>query len=563
MARARTAAKTAAATEIATKVATLTTAEAAVETMHRNGIDTLYCLPGVQNDMFFDALHGAQDRIRPIHTRHEQSTAYMALGAAMATGKPQAYAVVPGPGFLNTTAALSTAYACNAPVLAVVGQIQAATIGHNIGQLHEIPDQLAIMRGLTKWSDRINAPADAPLKVAEAFRHMRSGRARPVGLECAIDVWGRKAAVALPPGPCAPDLVPVDTDAAEAAAKLLGGAANPMIFVGSGAMEASAEVTQLAEMLQAPVVMAKMGRGVMDGRNPLAASTIEGHELWAKADVVLGVGTRMLMPLQAWGTDANLKVIRIDADPDEIERVNRPALGIVGDAAPVLRAVIAALGRHNRKRTSRAEEMAEVHGRANALIARLEPQLSLLGAIRDALPEDGIFVDELTQLGYAARISFPTYRPRTYISPGYQGTLGWGLGTALGVKAACPDKAVVSVTGDGGFLFQVQELATSVQHRIPVVIVLVNDGAYGNVRRIQATGYGNRLIASDLMNPDFNKLAGAFGVNYARAATPAALRKAMEKGFAADVTTLIEVPAGVMPDPWSLIRQGRNRPARP
>jgi acetolactate synthase-1/2/3 large subunit len=559
MARARTAAKTAAATEIAT----MTTAEAAVETMHRNGIDTLYCLPGVQNDMFFDALHGAQEHIRPIHTRHEQSTAYMALGAAMATGNPQAYAVVPGPGFLNTTAALSTAYSCNAPVLALVGQIQAATIGHNLGQLHEIPDQLAIMRGLTKWSERISSPADAPLKVTEAFRQMRSGRRRPAGLECAIDVWGRKAAVALPPGPCAPDIAPVDADAAEAAAKLLGNAVNPMIFVGSGALDASPEVTRLAELLQAPVVMHKMGRGVLDGRNPLALSTVEAHELWPRVDVALAVGTRFLTPQQAWGTDAGLQVIRIDADPDEIERVRKPALGIVGDAAPVLRAIAAALGRHNRRRASRAEEMAGVHARANALIARLEPQLSLLGAIREALPEDGIFVDELTQIGYAARISFPTYAPRTYISPGYQGTLGWGLGTALGVKAACPDRAVVSITGDGGFMFQVQELATSVQHRLPVVVVLVNDGAYGNVRRIQATGYGNRLIASDLLNPDFNRLAGAFGVNFARATTPAALRKAMEKGFAADTTTLIEVPAGVMPDPWSLIRQGRNRPAGP
>ena len=557
MRRAKTAAKTAAATAETT---TMTTAEAAIETMVRNGIDTLYCLPGVQNDMFFDALHGAQDRMRPIHTRHEQSTAYMALGAAMATGKPQAYAVVPGPGFLNTTAALSTAYACNAPVMAVVGQIQASTIGHNLGQLHEIPDQLAIMRGLTKWSDRITSPGDAGLKVTEAFRQMGSGRKRPVGLECAIDVWGRKAAVALPPGPCVPDAMVVDTDLAEAAAKLLGGAKQPMIFVGSGALDASAEVTELSAMLQAPVVMGKMGRGVLDGRNPLALSSVEGHELWARADVVLAVGTRLLTPLQGWGTDAGLKIIRVDADPDEIERVQKPALGIVGDAAPVLRAILAALGKHNGKRPSRAAEMAEVHGRANALIARLEPQLSLLGAIRDALPEDGIFVDELTQLGYAARISFPTYAPRTYISPGYQGTLGWGLGTALGVKAACPDRAVVSVTGDGGFMFQVQELATSVQHGLPIVIVLVNDGAYGNVRRIQATGYGNRLIASDLRNPDFMKLAGAFGVHGVRATTPDALRKAMVKGFAADTTTLIEVPAGVMPDPWNLIRQGRNRP---
>ena len=538
----------------------LTTAEAAIAMMTSNGIDTLYCLPGVQNDHFFDALHGAQDRIRPIHTRHEQATAYMALGAAMATGKPQAYAVVPGPGFLNTTAALSTAYACNAPVLAVVGQIQAATIGHNLGQLHEIPDQLAIMRGLTKWADRITSPADAVPKLEEAFRKMRSGRPRPVAVECAIDVWGRRADVALPAGPVAAEVTPVDTDEAAAAAKLLGGAKRPLIFVGSGALEASLEVTALAEALQAPVVSQKMGRGILDGRNPLSVSTVEAHALWGEADVVLAVGTRLLIPLQSWGTDAGLKIIRIDADPEELDRLHKPAIGIVGDAAPVLRAILADLPRHNSRRPSRAAEMAEVHARGNAAISVLQPQLAYLAAIRAELPDDGIFVDELTQLGYAARVSFPTYAPRTYISPGYQGTLGWGLATALGVKVACPGRAVVSVTGDGGFMFNVQELATAVQHRIPIVIVLVNDGAYGNVRRIQATSYGNRLIACDLQNPDFMKLADAFGVQGIRVRTPEQLRKALRKGFASDVATLIEIPAGPMPDPWGLLRQGRIRP---
>lgn len=539
----------------------MSTAEATIEAMISNGIDTLYCLPGVQNDHFFDALHGAQDRIRPIHTRHEQATAYMALGAAMATGKPQAYSVVPGPGFLNTTAALSTAYACNAPVLAVVGQIASATIGQNLGQLHEIPDQLAIMRGLTKWADRIASPADAPVKMAEAFRKMRSGRPRPVAVECAIDVWGRRADVVMPTA-TAGDVTPVDTDATAAAAKLLGAAKRPLIFVGSGALEASAEVTALAEMLQAPVVSQKMGRGILDSRNPLSVSTVEAHALWGAADVVLAVGTRLLTPLQSWGLDADLKIIRIDADPDELERLAKPAIGIVGDAAPVLRAILADLPRHNTKRPSRTAEMAEVHARGNAAIAFLQPQLSYLAAIRDELPQDGIFVDELTQLGYAARVSFPTYAPRTYISPGYQGTLGWGLATALGVKVAHPDRQVVSVTGDGGFMFNVQELATAVQHRIPIVIVLVNDGAYGNVRRIQATSYGNRLIASDLQNPDFMKLADAFGVQGLRAKTPEQLRKALRKGFASDLATLIEVPAGPMPDPFGLLRQGRARPLK-
>jgi acetolactate synthase I/II/III large subunit len=536
----------------------LTTGEAAVATLARNGIDTVYCLPGVQNDYLFDALHGAQDRIRAVHTRHEQGAAYLALGAAMASGKPQVYAVVPGPGFLNTTAALSTAYAVNAPVLALVGQIAQSAIGRGYGHLHEIPDQLGIMRSLTKYADRIHAPHEAPLKVTEAFREMRSGRPRPVALECAIDVWSRRAPVTIPAA-AEPEQAAIDPDAIAQAAKLLGEAARPMIVVGGGAQDASAEVTAIAEMLQAPVIAHRMGQGVMDRRNPLAGNILVGHKLWETADAVLAVGTRLNVPLTQWGTDANLKVIHIDADADELDRVQRPAIGIVGDAAPVLRELLDALPRHTRRREPRRDELLGLHAEMDAKVAFLQPQIAYLEAIRAELPEDGIFVDELTQLGYVGRMVFPVYRPRTYISPGYQGTLGWGVATALGVKLARPDKPVVAVSGDGGFLFNAQELATAVQQRIPVVIVLMNDNAYGNVRRIQADMFGNRLIASDLHNPDFQKFVESFGALAMRATSPAELREKLRTALKADVPTVIEVPAGPMPDPWRVLRPPRNR----
>src|SRR5262252_3546471 len=214
---------------------TLTTAQTVVSMLEVNGIDTIFCLPGVQNDPFFDALYDRTNAIRPIHARHEQACAYMALGYAMATGKPSAYVVAPGPGFLTPTAALSTAYAVNAPVLALTGQIQQAMIGRNVGLLHELPDQLAIMRGLTKWAASITTPAAAPGLVNEAFRRLLSGRKRPVALECVMDTWGRKAP-AEPPGSTAkPDPCPVDEDAVERAAKLLGHAQRPLILVGGGA----------------------------------------------------------------------------------------------------------------------------------------------------------------------------------------------------------------------------------------------------------------------------------------------------------------------------------------
>ena len=537
----------------------MTTGEAAVESLIVNGIEQVFCLPGVQNDYLFDALHGAQDRIRAVHTRHEQGAAYMALGAAMASGKPAAYAVVPGPGFLNTTGALCTAYAVNAPVLALVGQIPAAAIGRGYGLLHEIPDQLGTMRSLTKYADRITAPHEAPLKVTEAFRQMLSGRPRPVALECAMDVWSRRAPVAIPAAAQA-DAIPVDTDAVEHAAKLLGEAQRPMIIVGGGAQGASSEVAAIAEMLQAPVIMFRMGQGVLDRRHPLAGNILVGHKLWEHADVVLSVGTRLNTQVQQWGTDPALKIIRIDADAEELDRVERPAIGICGDSAITLRALLDAVPRHNRKREPRADEMAALRAHADAEIAILQPQLAYLAAIRAELPEDGIFVDELTQLGYAARMAFPVYRPRTFISPGYQGTLGWGVATALGVKVARPDVPVVAVSGDGGFLFNAQELATAVQQRIRVVIVLVNDNAYGNVRRIQADMFGNRIIASDLHNPDFQKFVNSFGALALRANSPDELRAALRTALKADGPAVIEVPAGPMPDPWRILLPPRIRP---
>ena len=166
-----------------------TVAELVVETLIQNGIDRLYCLPGVQNDDFFDALYDAQNRLTPIQTRHEQGAAYMALGAALATGRPQAFAVVPGPGFLNAGAALATAYATNAPVMALVGQIPLRTIGKGFGLLHELPDQFGTLESLTKQAGRIEGGAGAHALLQSAFTAMQSGRRGPVGVEVPVNVW--------------------------------------------------------------------------------------------------------------------------------------------------------------------------------------------------------------------------------------------------------------------------------------------------------------------------------------------------------------------------------------
>jgi len=535
------------------EIQTMTAGEAVVDGLIRNGIDTLFCLPGIQNDLFFDALHARTDEIRPIHTRHEQAVAYMALGAAQATGKPSAFCVVPGPGFLNAATALATAYSTSSKVVALLGQINLAAIDRGYGLLHEVRDQIGILRTMTKWAERIESPGDAARLTQEAFRQLGAGRPRPVGLECPMDVWGRKAPVTLPGGPAEDEVLPVDTDKVEEAAKLLGAAKNPMIVVGGGAQDASVEVRRVAEMLEAPVCGFRLGRGVLDSRHHLSITMPTGHRLWKDVDVVLGVGTRMQPHQQLWGTDKDLKIIRIDLSQEEMDRITRADVGIVGDSATVLTALAEALPKHNSARASRKEEMDEASAKTMEMLSPLAPQLAYIDAIRNALPEDGVFVDELTQVSYISRLAMPVYNPRSYIASGYQGTLGWGYAAGLGVKVARPDAPVLSINGDGGFMFNVQEMATAVRHGINLVAVVFNDGAFGNVQRIQKLSYGNRTIASDLTNPDFGKLADSFGVASLRATSPDALQDRLEEAFKMNAPVLIEAPVGEMPDPWSSV----------
>jgi acetolactate synthase-1/2/3 large subunit len=381
---------------------------------------------------------------------------------------------------------------------------------------------------------------------------MATGRPGPAALECAIDVWGRSAPLPASTPPAATPPQTIDDDAIREAAKRLASAKRPFIVAGGGAQGASAEVTELSRLLQAPVLGYRRGRGVLDSRDPLSVTLPLGRELWGEADVVLGVGSRLFYGLTQWGTDRDLAIIRVDADPDEPERVMRPAAALIGDAKPILRRLIDALPVG--KRPSRKAEMEERQAKTRARLDKLKPQVGFLEAIRAELPEDGIFVDEVTQIGFAARLLLPVYQPRTFLSPGYQDNLGWGYATALGAQHARPDVPVLAISGDGGFLFTSNELATAVRHRIPLTVVVFNDGAFGNVRRIQEESFGNRLIACDLANPDFLRYAESFGAAAERARNPQELRAALKRAFKRrDGPSLIEVPVGTLPSPWEFI----------
>jgi acetolactate synthase-1/2/3 large subunit len=530
----------------------VTGAEILVDALAAHGVDTIFGLPGLQLDYIFDALYGRQDAIRVIHTRHEQATAYMAFGYAQASGRVGTCLVVPGPGVLNATAALSTAYACNAPVLCITGQIPSAHIGGGLGFLHEIPDQTRALASVSKWQGRINAAADAPALVDEAFRQLNSGRRRPVVLEIPPDIAAGRIAPP-PPAPPAPVVAPPepDADAIVRAAAMLVGARHPAIFVGGGAIDAEPQLRALAEMLQTPVIMSEHGMGALDIRHPLAQTLQVGNDLWPTIDVALAVGTRFFHPIVHWGRDDDVRLIRIDIDPMQSVDAWPPDVRIVADARAALAALVDAVAAVNRQRPNREAEFARIKAAKEAALGELlPPQRAYTKVIRDALPEDGVVCFDVTQLHFYSWWGYPVYRPRTVIQPGYQGTLGYGYPTALGAKVALPDRPVVYVGGDGGFMFNCQELSTAMRFDIGVVAIVFNDRAYGNVRRGQQEMFAGRLIASDLRNPDFETFVGSFGMDYWRCDSPETLAPVLEAALATGRPGFIEVTIDGFPNPF-------------
>jgi acetolactate synthase I/II/III large subunit len=537
----------------------MTGAAALLNGLLGEGVDTIFGLPGGQLDPFFDAMYAAGSRIRYVGARHEQGAAYMAFGYARATGQPAVYAVVPGPGVLNSSAALCTAYACNAPVLCLTGQIPSQSIGRGFGELHELPDQLGILKRLTKWAARVDSAADASPLVARAFQELRSGRPRPVALEMACDVMAVEAEVR--DGHSArPRVLPeIDLDSVRRSADVIAAARFPMIYVGGGAVDAAPEVRALAELLNAPVVAFRSGRGIVSDAHPLGLSLPAGHRLWPEVDVVIGIGTRMMEPLRHWGADADLKVVRIDVDAEELTRYGEPTVAIHGDSRQVVQALVAALETRAAKRVAATPRIAEAKAATAAAVEQVQPQVAYLRAIRGALPASGVFCDEITQCGFASWYAFPVSEPRQHINCGYQGTLGYGYATALGVKVARPDVPVVSIAGDGGFLFTLEELATAVQYNIGLKTIVFNSNSFTNVQRQQREWFGGRIIGSDLRNPDFCRVAEAFGAAAYRATTPSDLGATLERALAEPGPALIEVPVGDMASPWKHIMLPRVR----
>jgi acetolactate synthase I/II/III large subunit len=529
--------------------------EAIVSGLVAHGVNTVFGLPGAQIYGLFDAFQQAQ--LKVIGARHEQACGYMAFGYARASGKPGVFSVVPGPGVLNAGAALLTAFGANEPVLCLTGQVPTAFLGKGRGHLHEMPDQLATLRSFVKWAERIEYPANAPALVARAFQEMQSGRRGPASLEMPWDVFTQKVEVGAAD---VFDLFPApqpDPDRVKAAAALIGVSKAPMIFVGSGAIHAGDEILELAELIDAPVVAFRSGRGIVSNAHELGLTMAAAYRLWPKTDLMIGIGTRLELPtMSRWPYRPDgLKSVRIDIDASEIRRYP-PDAAVVADAKAGTSELLAAVRKAGYAKISgRRAAIREASAAALQEIQKIQPQMAYLNILREVLPPHAIVTDELSQVGFASWYGFPVYEPRTFISSGYQGTLGAGFPTALGAKVAHPDRPVVAITGDGGFMFAVQELSTAVQFKIGVVTLVFNNNSYGNVRRDQRERFDGRVIASDLVNPDFLKLAESFGVGAARVTSPDQFRPALEKALKDGGPYLIdvEVPRDSEVNPWAFI----------
>lgn len=537
----------------------MTGGQALVRSLVREGVEMVFALPGAQVMRIFDAFYDQPD-IRLLTVRHEQTTTFMADGYARIKGKPGVALVVPGPGVLNASAGLGTAYATSSPVLLLAGQIESDQLGKNRGALHEIDDQLDFVRPLTKWCRRVLNVAEIPGAIHEAMRQMKTGRPRPTEVEIPPDVLASSAEVELIEPEVYPPAVP-DRKLMSRAADLLAGAKKPLIWAGGGVIlaDASRELTALAQTAGIPVATTAEGKGSIPEDHVLSLGVAYhgiGAPAWAspKADVLLAVGTRFSRQMSGAVKPQNhQRLIQIDADAEVIGR-NYPAeIAIVADAKIALKMLLEEVGSKESPRERWAvSELDEMRKKNRQRLEELAPaQCEIIGQIQQALGEEAIVVSGITNIGYWSHFAYQIKKPRTYLTASYFATLGFAFPTALGAKMAAPDRPVVSFSGDGGFMYGLPELATAVKHGINVIALVFVDNAFGASLNDQRTRYQGRLIGTDLYNPSFAQVAELFGAKGIQV-EPENIGKGLRQAIEAQRPTVIEVPIPTLEPPFQI-----------
>ncbi|HWH94774.1 MAG TPA: 5-guanidino-2-oxopentanoate decarboxylase [Baekduia sp.] len=523
-----------------TAIGKLTGGQAVTQALAAHRVDVVWGIPGTHNLEIYAHLPSAG--IRHVSPRHEQGAGFAADGYARVTGRPGVCIMTSGPAMLNAATALGQAYSDSVPVLAVSPGMPLRHPGRGNGELHETKDQRAALNAIVAYSHRVTSVPEIPIAVAQAFAAMTSGRPRPVHLEIPVDVLEERGEADV----VRPLRVPVSTPDAEdldAAAARLAAAARPAILVGGGARSAAAEVRALAERLGAPVVCTINGKGVLPEDHPLSAGAGLARsvvrDLVEDSDVVLVVGSG-LAPSEQWLGPLPLadKVVRVDIDATQAVTNAVPLVAVVGDAAVALAGLLGRLGAGadggERAARWRARHLEE----ARVLGARWS---WILDGIAVALGRDGIVAGDSAMVCYHGAVAaLPRYTPASFLYPTGYGTLGYGLPAAIGAKLGRPDARVIAVLGDGGIMFTVAELAAAAQLRLPLPVVVVDNGGYGEIRNEMAERE-DPVHAVDLDVPDFAGLGRALGCAGAVVDDGATLVDALERGFAADRPTVLHV----------------------
>lgn len=537
-------------------MAVMSGGEVLARSLVQEGVEVVFGLPGVQLMGALDAFYRYQGEVRWITVRNEQSATYMAYGYARTTGRLGVAMVVPGPGALNAAAGLGTAYAASTPVLLLSGQVGTGDLGRHRGALHEVGEQMDVFRPITKACSRVLRVRDIPATLHSSVCVARSGRPRPVEMEVPWDVLDAEAEVEpLKPGPISqPEL---DVAGVRAAARRISAARHLVIWAGGGVVTAdgSAELTALAHRLNAPVVTTQQGKGAIAEDDPLSVGVFytnfgPARHILPQADVVLAVGSRLLLPQGTpWALRDDQGLVQIDVDPEEVGRNQPVQLGVVGDARRALAALLDEVG-DGGKSAWHLQELEEVRARVRREVEAVAPtQLAIIDALRRELAPDAVVVQGVTNVAYWANVAFPVLRPRSYVTSSYFASLGYSFPAALGAKVGNPQRQVVALCGDGGFMYGVPELATAVQENINVVALVFVDNALGASRHDQQRRFGSRFLGTRLHNPSFARLAEEFGARGILVTGPE-VGSALREALACKRPVVIEVPLPTLTPPF-------------
>ena len=540
-------------------MAQMTTAQALVRSLAREGVEMVFGLPGVQIMDIYDAFYD-EPGIRLVTTRHEQTAAYMADGYSRTTGKIGVALVVPGPGILNAAAGIGTAYASSSPVLLIAGQVESYNINQGRGAVHEVVNQLDVLKNITKWSSTIMSPDQTPDAVHEAMRQLKTGRPRPVALEIPSDVLSQGGDVDLLEPEVFPKQSPTPSQV-EQAVELLSSAKRPVIWAGGGinSADANEELTRLADTLNAAVIVTAEGKGAIAENHPQYVGPCyyghgPAHRVIPQADVILAIGTRLHFFGQvSWGFKPEQSIIHVDADPEELGRNWPEQVSICADAKLAALAMLGKLeGKENTSQWSK-EEIADLRNEDYQDTTNKAPnQVQIIEGLRKELTDDAIVVSGISSIGYWAHLAFPVLAPRSYLNTSYFATLGYAFPTALGAKVGNPHRQVIALCGDGGFMYALPDIATAVQEGINVVAIVFADGALGASLSDQQVRYKGRVIGTKMHNPDFAMTARAFGAEGIKLEHRAQLNEAVSRALGLDKPVVIEVPIDSWTPPFQI-----------